>query len=46
MTKIGLIGTGMLGNAVGLHLLESGHELIVYNRTKEKTSELKITVEK
>jgi len=41
MTKIGLIGTGMLGNAVGLHLLESGHELIVYNRTKEKTSELK-----
>jgi len=31
----------MLGNAVGLHLLESGHELIVYNRTKEKTSELK-----
>ena len=41
MTKIGLIGTGMLGNAVGLHLLESDHELIVYNRTKEKTSELK-----
>lgn len=31
----------MLGNAVGLHLLESDHELIVYNRTKEKTSELK-----
>jgi len=31
----------MLGNAVGLHLLESGHELVVYNRTKEKTSELK-----
>ena len=41
MTKIGLIGTGMLGNAVGLHLLESDHELIVCNRTKEKTSELK-----
>ena len=41
MTKIGLIGTGMLGNAVGIHLLESDHELIVYNRTKEKTSELK-----
>jgi len=31
----------MLGNAVGIHLLESDHELIVYNRTKEKTSELK-----
>ena len=40
MTKIGIIGTGMLGNAVGLHLLESGYELTVYNRTKSKTTEL------
>jgi 3-hydroxyisobutyrate dehydrogenase len=40
MTKIGIIGTGMLGNAVGLHLLESGYELTVYNRTKSKTEEL------
>lgn len=39
--KIGLIGTGMLGNAVGLHLLESKFSLTVYNRTKEKTLELK-----
>jgi 3-hydroxyisobutyrate dehydrogenase len=39
--KIGLIGTGMLGNAVGLHLLESGYELTAFNRTKEKTNELK-----
>jgi 3-hydroxyisobutyrate dehydrogenase len=39
--KIGLIGTGMLGNAVGLHLLQSGYELTAYNRTKEKTNELK-----
>jgi len=39
--KIGLIGTGMLGNAVGLHLLESKISLTVYNRTKEKTLELK-----
>ena len=38
--KIGLVGTGMLGNAVGLHLLESGYSLTVYNRTKEKTAEL------
>lgn len=37
MNKIGLIGTGMLGNAVGLHLLESGNNLFVYNRTKSKT---------
>jgi len=40
MTKIGLIGTGMLGNAVGIHLIESGYELIVHNRTKSKTAEL------
>ena len=40
MTKIGLGGTGMLGAAVGLHLLESGHSLVVYNRTKSKTSNL------
>lgn len=38
--KIGIIGTGMLGNAVGLHLLESGFELTVYNRTTEKTKQL------
>lgn len=41
MTKIGIIGTGMLGNAVGLNLLKSGFDLTVYNRTKEKTNELK-----
>ena len=40
MNRIGLIGTGMLGNAVGLHLLESGNNLFVYNRTKSKTREL------
>ena len=38
--KIGLIGTGMLGNAVGLHLLNSGFQLTVFNRTREKTKEL------
>lgn len=40
MTKIGIIGTGMLGNAVGLNLLKSGFDVTVYNRTKEKTKEL------
>ena len=40
MTRIGLIGTGLLGKAVGLHLLESGFELSVFNRTKSKTEEL------
>ena len=40
MTKIGLVGTGMLGEAVGLHLLKSGYSLTVYNRTKSKTTNL------
>jgi 3-hydroxyisobutyrate dehydrogenase len=40
LTKVGIIGTGMLGKAVALHLLESGFELNVYNRTREKTKEL------
>jgi 3-hydroxyisobutyrate dehydrogenase len=31
----------MLGNAVALHLLDSGFEITAYNRTKEKTTELK-----
>jgi len=30
----------MLGNAVALHLLDSGFEVTVYNRTKEKTSQV------
>ena len=38
--KIGLIGTGMLGNAVGLHLLDAGFQLTAFNRTREKTKEL------
>jgi len=38
--KVGIVGTGMLGNAVGMHLLQEGFELTVYNRTKEKTVQL------
>ncbi|MCH9658784.1 NAD(P)-dependent oxidoreductase [archaeon] len=38
--KIGIIGTGMLGNAVALHLLESGFEVTAYNRTREKTLDI------
>ncbi|MDC0211877.1 NAD(P)-dependent oxidoreductase [Candidatus Nitrosopelagicus sp.] len=41
MMKIGIIGTGMLGEAVGLHLLDVGYEVVVFNRTKEKTKNLK-----
>jgi len=38
--RIGLVGTGLLGNAVGLHILESGYELTAFNRTKTKTKQL------
>jgi len=41
MTKIGIVGTGMLGEAVGLHLLDIGYEVSVFNRTKEKMENLK-----
>ena len=41
MTKIGIVGTGMLGEAVGLHLLDVGYEIIVFNRSNEKTENLK-----
>ena len=41
MKKIGIIGLGMLGNAVASHLLNSDFEIIAYNRTKEKTNELR-----
>ena len=40
MIKIGIIGTGILGEAVGLHLLKSGYNLTVFNRTKSKTEKL------
>ena len=46
MKKIGIIGIGMLGNAVALHLLDSGFEVTVYNRTKEKTIQAKKRVQK
>lgn len=38
--KIGIIGTGMLGESVGQHLLDEGFDLTIYNRTKEKTKNL------
>ena len=41
MMKVGIIGLGMLGNAVALHLLDSGLDVSGYNRTKEKTIQAK-----
>ncbi|KAF1305387.1 NAD(P)-dependent oxidoreductase [Enterococcus saccharolyticus] len=38
--KIGFIGTGVMGHAVVNHLMNAGHELFVFNRTKSKTDDL------
>lgn len=40
MNKIGVIGLGMLGNAVAEHLFDSGFQVSAYNRTKEKRTHL------
>ena len=41
MNRIGIIGIGMLGNAVALHLLDVGFQVTIFNRTKEKAIQLK-----
>ena len=38
--RVGIVGTGLLGNAVGLNLLKKGHTVTAYNRTKSKTKQL------
>ena len=38
--KIGWIGTGVMGKSMCLHLLKAGFKTSVFNRTKEKASEL------
>lgn len=35
--KIGFIGLGSLGTPIAINILESGHQLYVYNRTASKT---------
>ncbi|MGP6138895.1 MULTISPECIES: NAD(P)-dependent oxidoreductase [unclassified Jeotgalibaca] len=38
--KIGFVGTGVMGSSMVRHLLNAGHEVHVYNRTKSKTDSL------
>ena len=40
MDRIGIIGIGMLGNAVALHLLDLGYKITAFNRTREKTKQV------
>jgi 3-hydroxyisobutyrate dehydrogenase-like beta-hydroxyacid dehydrogenase len=37
---VGLIGTGLMGSAIGQRLMESGYAVVVYNRTREKAEPL------
>jgi 3-hydroxyisobutyrate dehydrogenase/glyoxylate/succinic semialdehyde reductase len=38
--KIGFIGRGIMGSRMAANLLKKGHEILVYNRTKEKANAL------
>ncbi|CAA9459656.1 MAG: 2-hydroxy-3-oxopropionate reductase [uncultured Rubrobacteraceae bacterium] len=38
--KIGFVGLGIMGRPMAKNLIEAGHELVLYNRTKEKAEEL------
>jgi 3-hydroxyisobutyrate dehydrogenase len=38
--KIAFMGTGLMGSPMAERLLASGHRLVAYNRTKEKTARL------
>ena len=35
--KVGFIGLGVMGAPVAMNILKDGHQLVVYNRTPEKT---------
>jgi 3-hydroxyisobutyrate dehydrogenase len=40
IAKIAFIGTGVMGNSVVKHLLDSNYKVVVYTRTKEKAESL------
>lgn len=40
MSKLGFIGLGIMGKPMALHLIEAGHEVFLFNRTREPVEEL------
>lgn len=40
MTKVAVVGLGAMGNRIARRLLEAGHDLTVWNRTRPKAEEL------
>lgn len=39
-TRIGWIGTGVMGRSMAMHLRRAGHPLVVFSRTRERAREL------
>ena len=40
VSKIGWIGTGVMGKSMAKHLIDDGHSVMVFNRTASKADEL------
>ncbi len=40
MTRVGWVGTGVMGRSMCGHVLRGGHSITVYNRTREKAADL------
>lgn len=41
MTTVGIAGLGRMGGGIGLHLIEQGHTVVVWNRSAPRTEPLK-----
>ncbi len=39
--KVGFIGLGSMGLPIARHVLQAGHTVVVYNRTRSRADELK-----
>jgi 3-hydroxyisobutyrate dehydrogenase len=39
-TRVGFIGTGIMGRSMARHILDAGYKLNVYNRSREKAGDL------
>lgn len=39
--KVGIAGTGLMGQPMAMRLIEAGYEVVAYNRTREKLQPLK-----
>lgn len=40
LTRIGWIGTGVMGRSMALHLRQAGHPVVVFSRTRERAADL------